>query len=39
MRIGVNCMGVDPLQPHIFATGGTDPLGEWPAWAASMALG
>ncbi|GAX80027.1 hypothetical protein CEUSTIGMA_g7466.t1 [Chlamydomonas eustigma] len=26
LRVAVNSVAVDPLQPHIFATGGSDPL-------------
>lgn len=27
-RVAVNSVVVDPMRPHIFATGGSDPLGE-----------
>jgi hypothetical protein len=28
VRVAVNSVAVDPMQPHIFAPGGSDPLGE-----------
>lgn len=28
VRVAVNSLAVDPMQPHIFATGGSDPLGK-----------
>ncbi len=26
-KVGVNSLAVDPQRPHLFVTGGTDPLG------------
>jgi hypothetical protein len=28
VRVAVNSVAVDPTRPHVFATGGSDPLGE-----------
>ena len=27
-RVGINSVACDPMRPHLFATGGSDPLGE-----------
>ena len=29
-RVGITSLAVDPLQPHLFLTGGSDALGEHP---------
>lgn len=26
-KVGINSLAIDPQRPHLFVTGGTDPLG------------
>lgn len=28
-KVGINSLAIDPLRPHLFLTGGSDPLGAY----------
>ena len=36
-KVGINSLAVDPMRPHLFITGSSDPVGE--TWSVHLPCG